>query len=180
MELSLRPVTMANREDLELIEPGRRAAGWVHVGWWWHQASIDRTDVEFRLVHLAEEPAAVGMVAWGRAYADEALLRPVPGRYELAHLVIDHRHHRCGIGRATAQAVLPLLAAAPDCREVVVAHHPDNEPSRALFTGLGLHPTDERNHDGDPLLRATPAEVLGRARAADPTPADALPDVPPC
>lgn len=163
MKLSLRPVELGNREHLDEIDPGPHALGWVHANWYWHQVSLERSDVAFRLVHLDDTPGAVGMVGYGRAYADEALLHPVAGRYELAHLVIDHRHHRRGIGRAVARSVLTMLAAEPDCQEVVVAHHPDNEPSRRLFLALGLRPGDERNYDGDPLLSASPADLLGTA-----------------
>lgn len=160
MTVRLRPVDLSNREYLDEIDPGPAALGWVHSNWYWHQVSLDRADVDFRLVHLDGDPAAVGMVGFGQAYADEALLAPVPGRYELAHLVIDHRHHRRGIGRAVARAVLTMLAAQPDCREVVIAHHPDNDASRLLFSALGLHAVDERNYDGDPMLAASPAEIL--------------------
>ena len=160
MELHLRPVDLSNREFLDTIDPGAHALEWVHANWYWHQVSLDHPDIAFRLVHLDGVDEAVGMVGYGQAYEDEALLHPVAGRYELAHLVIDHRHHRRGIGRAVARSVLTMLAAELDCQQVVVAHHPDNEPSRTLFLSLGLRPLDERNYDGDPLLGATPAELL--------------------
>ncbi len=163
MELRLRPVDLSNREFLDTIDPGASALGWVHANWYWHQVSLDRADVDFRLVHPADTAEAVGMVGFGRAYADEALLHPVAGRYELAHLVIDHRHHRRGIGRAVARSVLTMLAAEPDCQQVIVAHHPDNHGSRQLFLSLGLRPLEERNYDGDPLLAATPADLLRSA-----------------
>lgn len=162
MELSLRPVTLANREDLEDIDPGRAAVGWVHSAWYWHQVSLDRPDVDFRLVHVNGADVAVGMVGYGPAYADEGLTTRVPGRYELAHLVVDHRWHRRGIGQAIARSVLTMLAAHPDCREVMVCHHPDNLASRQLFLGVGLLPTDQRNYDGDPILLASADAILSR------------------
>lgn len=102
------------------------------------------------------------MVAFRRAYSDEELTVAVAGRYELTHLVIDHHHHRQGIGNAVARSVLTMLAAQPDCRELMVAHHPDNEPSRQLFTNLGFTPSDERNYDGDPVLLAAAGSFLPR------------------
>jgi diamine N-acetyltransferase len=166
MKFRLEPVTLDNRGDLDDIDPGRAALEWVHSNWYWHQVSLDRPPVNFRLVHVDGVDVAVGMVGYGQAYADEALLQPVPGRYELAHLVIDHRHHRQGIGKAVARSVLTMLAAEPDCSEVIVAHHPDNEPSRLLFQKLGLQPTEERNYDGDPLLVGSPSMILGQAWSA--------------
>ncbi|GAA1476406.1 hypothetical protein GCM10009623_08520 [Nocardioides aestuarii] len=157
MTLRLEPVTLANREFLDEVDPGAHALSWVHSSWYWHQVSLDRPRVQFRLVHEGE--AVVGMVAWGPAYADEELTELVPGRYELTHLVVDHRHQRRGVGAAVSRAVLRMLAAEPDCREVVVAHHPDNAASRSMFTALGLRPAEERNYDGDPLLVAAPADL---------------------
>lgn len=168
MRFRLEPVTLANRGDLDDIDPGGPALGWVHANWYWHQVSLDRPRVSFRLVHVDGVDEAVGMVGYGQAYADEALLQPVPGRYELAHLVIDHRRHRRGIGRAVARSVLTMLAAEPDCAEVIVAHHPDNEPSRQLFISLGLQPIEEHNYDGDPLLAGTPEMILRRAASGAP------------
>lgn len=159
MELCLEPVTLANRGDLEEIVPGDGSLAWIHSNWYWHQVSLDRADIDFRLVYRSGVDVAVGMVGYGRAYADEALLEPIPGRYELAHLVIDHRHHRQGIGQSVARAIFAKLAAEPDCREIVVAHHPDNEPSRSLFTGLGLNPSRERNYDDDPFLIGSPSTL---------------------
>lgn len=157
MRIQLRPVTLANRGDIDDIDPGPQALAWVHVGWYWHQVDLDRPAVEFRLVHVDGIDSAVGMVAHGPAYRDEELTEAIPGRYELTHLVIDHRHHRQGIGTVVARSVLTTLAARPDCEEIMVAHHPDNAPSRALFLGLGCTPSDERNYDGDPVLLADPA-----------------------
>ena len=169
METELRQVTMANRGELGDIDPGPAARGWVHAPWYWHQASLDRADLVFRLIYVLDSAAAVGMVAYGQAYADRELTKPVRGRYELAHLVIDHRSQRKGIGRAVARRVLAALADQADCRELVVAHHPDNQASRTLFTALGLAPSTERNYDGDPMLIAEPAlreDSAGEQRAA--------------
>lgn len=132
----------------------------MHFNWYWHQVSLDRADIEFRLIHLDSVDEAVGMIGYGQAYADEHLLEPIAGTYELAHLVIDPRHHHRGIGRVAARAVLTALASNPDAESIIVAHHPDNEPSRKLFTSLGLQPTDQRNYDGDPLLAASPWNLL--------------------
>lgn len=160
MNIQLRPVTLVNRGDIDDIEPGPSALTWVHVGWYWHQAALDRPEIQFRLVHLDGADSAVGMVGYGRAYRDEDFTDEAPGRYELAHLVIDYRHHRQGIGRAVSTTVLTALAAQPDCRELMVAHHPDNEPSRQMFLSLGFTPADERNYDGDPVLLAKPSAFL--------------------
>ena len=163
VNIGLRPVTMSNRRDLEKVDPGQEARGWVHSAWYWHQVSLERPEVTFRLIHADESERAVGMVAYGPAYRDEALSVVVPGWYELAHLVIDHRWQRRGIGRLVAESGLTVLAGLPDCARLLVCHHPANVASRALFTQLGFEDSAEVNYDGDPILVAdAPAWLRGR------------------
>jgi mycothiol synthase len=165
-------VTTLNRGDLDDIEGGPEARYWVHSNWYWHQRSLDNPNILFRLVHLPEAETAVGLVAFGPAYADEALTQPIAGAYELIHLVIDHRYQRQGIGRVVAKAVLKMLAAQPDCERVLAAHHPDNLASADFFTRLGFRPTELRNYDGDPMLELSPGEIARFApddRPASPT-----------
>lgn len=77
--------------------------------------------------------------------------------------LLDARRPARYRSRGVARAVLTKRAAEPDCREVVVAHHPANVPSRNLFLGLGLTATatatDERNYDGDPMLLSSPGSL---------------------
>lgn len=159
MRLSLRPVTIANRGDLGDIDAGADQRRWVHFGWYWHQRSLENAEIQFRLVHVGGVDAAVGMVAFGPAYADEALTERRPGDYELHHLVIDESHQRRGVGRVAALAVMRMLAAEPDCVRVLAAHHPANSASRAFFSSLGFSETGERNYDGDPVRAITRDQV---------------------
>lgn len=151
MNIALRPVTISNRGDLDEIHLGEERF-WLHSNWYWHQQSLERASVQFRLVHLAGEECAVGLVAFGPCFLDETLLQVVPGVYELIHLGIDHRFRGRGIGKRVAQVVIGMLQAEPDCAEIVIAHHQDNHGSRAFFIGLGFKPIERRNYDGDPML----------------------------
>jgi RimJ/RimL family protein N-acetyltransferase len=163
MKLQLRPVTIANRGDLDEIDAGAEERYWVHANWYWHQQSIDHPDVTFRLIHLDGVATAVGIVAYGPYYEDEALTRAIHGEYEIIHLVVDKAHRHKGIGRAAALSVLRLLLALPDCRRVVAATNLANRASALFFAGLGFRPFDRRNYDGDPMCvyergEATPAD----------------------
>lgn len=152
MHIQLRPVTVKNRGDLEDIDPGDRQRYWVHSNWYWHQQSLDNSNVTFRLIHVVPEEPAVGMVAFGPMYTDEALTKTLSGAYEIMHLVIDVKHQRQGIGARVVTSVPETLLALPDCERVVVAVHPDNTASAALFLTLGFVPADMRNYDQDPML----------------------------
>jgi uncharacterized damage-inducible protein DinB/RimJ/RimL family protein N-acetyltransferase len=153
----LLPVTMTNRGDLDDIEPGHPERYLVHSNWYWHQVSLERPQVAFRLVHAAEGGPAVGMVAYGPSYRDRALTERCEGEYEIHHLVIDRRHQARGIGRAVADQVLSELRALPVCRRVVVAINPDNARSQAFFSALGARPLEARNYDGDPMYELSGA-----------------------
>lgn len=151
INVQLMPVTMANRGDLDDIDPGDPARYQVHSNWYWHQWSLDNPHVMFRLVHVEGEPSAVGMVAFGPFFTDRHLKEIVPGEYEIFHLVIDKNHQGQGLGKIVATSVLASLLALPDCLRVLVAIHPDNSRSRAFFSSLGVQPSDRRNYDGDPM-----------------------------
>jgi len=147
----LAPVTMANRGDLDDIDPGEPERYLVHSNWYWHQVSLERPHVAFRLVHENDGDAAVGMVAYGARFRDRDLTVRAEGDAEIHHLVIDRRRQGRGVGRAVAALVLAQLWELPACRRVVVAIHPDNQRSQAFFAALRARPIDERNYDGDPM-----------------------------
>ena len=151
MTISLRPVTIHNRGGLEDIDAGDPARYWVHSPWYWHQWSLDNPHATFRLIHSSDAETAVGMVAYGPLYEDEALTKAVPGTYELIHIVVDHRAQGKGIGRIVTESVLAALRALPDCERIFIAHHPDNHTSRLFFTKLGFAPSSQINYDGDPM-----------------------------
>lgn len=152
MGVMLKPVTTLNRGDLDDIDAGSQQRYWVHANWYWHQQSLDNSNILFRLIHIPDVEGAVGMVAFGPAYADERLTQIIDGAYELIHLVIDVSHQRRGIGRTVTRAVLHMLAAQPDCTRVLVAHNPENSASHIFFTSLGFRAIDRQNYDGDPML----------------------------
>jgi RimJ/RimL family protein N-acetyltransferase len=156
MTLELRPVTIANRGDLDDIDPGLIHKYWIHANWYWHQQSLDNPRVQFRLIHQAGVEQAVGMIAWGPYFADESLLEATPGDYEIYHLVIDQHHQGQRIGQLAVDAVLKDLLALPDCVRVLVAINPENEPSRRFFTRRGFRPFDRLNYDGDPMMMYAP------------------------
>jgi RimJ/RimL family protein N-acetyltransferase len=151
MSIQLCPVTIHNRGDLEDIDAGDPARYWVHSPWYWHQWSLDNPHITFKLIHSSDAEQAVGMVAYGPLYEDEALTKPVSGAYELIHLVVDHRAQGKGIGRIAAEAVIAGLRAQPDCERIFIAHHPDNHASSAFFAKLGFTPSSRVNYDGDPM-----------------------------
>jgi hypothetical protein len=64
MRTTLKPVTTANRGDLDDIDAGPEARYWVHSNWYWHQRALDNPNILFRLIHVAGEEAAVGMMAF--------------------------------------------------------------------------------------------------------------------
>jgi diamine N-acetyltransferase len=157
----LLPVTMANRGDLDDIEPGDPERYLVHANWYWHQVSLEHPAITFRLVHPAEEGEAVGMVACGASYRDRDLTQRIEGDFEIHHLVIDHHHQARGLGRAVVALVIDELRGLPSCRRVVVAINPDNARSRAFFAARGARPIDERNYDGDPMYEIVDPSVGG-------------------
>ncbi len=148
-QFELRPVTLENRGDLEEISPGEQALAWVHRHWFWHQHSLENSNICFRLIHISTSVRAIGMVAYGPAYTDENHTVGYLGDFELLHLVIDQRYQRQGFGREVAVQVLRNLAGEQDCRRILVALNVANLPAQAFVESLGFVAINQRHYDGD-------------------------------
>jgi ribosomal protein S18 acetylase RimI-like enzyme len=150
-DFELRPVTLKNRGDLEHIHAGEQAQFWLQRHWVWHQHALENNHIVFRLIHIPSVVPAVGMVAYGPAYADEQHTIGILGDFELLHLVIDARYQRRGLGRAVAVQVLRILATEPDCKRILLTLNPANTPGKAFVEQLGFLPIAQKHYDGDPM-----------------------------
>jgi len=150
-EFELRAVTLENRGDLEQINPGEQAQAWVRRHWFWHQHALENSHISFRLIHIPRAVHAIGMVAFGAAYSDEAHTIGFLGDFELLHLVIDQHYQRQGLGRDVAVQVLRTLANEPDCRRILVALNAANLPAQSFVEALGFLAIKQQHYDGDPM-----------------------------
>ncbi|HEY0605448.1 MAG TPA: GNAT family N-acetyltransferase [Herpetosiphonaceae bacterium] len=144
-------ITPENEPAVDAIYPGDQEQYWVHYNWYWKDVSRRKADIAARLIYVAEVESPVGFIAYGQYYQDEALTKPVPGWYEVIHLVIDKPFQRRGYGRQATAIALDLLRSRPDCERIVIAHNPENLAARMLYEQFGFVEFG-RNYDGDPLL----------------------------
>ncbi len=150
----LQPVSEADEHWVNQVFAGNEEQYWVHYNSYWLDNSRRLPDVEARLIFAPGKAEPVGFIAYGQHYADEALTERIPGIYEVIHTVIHEPDQQRGYGRAATLLAMAELQARPDCREIVIAHHPQNQPARTLYESLGFREYSQ-NYDGDPLLRFT-------------------------
>jgi RimJ/RimL family protein N-acetyltransferase len=148
-------LTSENEHLVDAIYPGDQEQYWVHYNWYWKDVSYRKADIAAKLIYVAEVELPVGFIAYGQYYQDEALTEPVPGWYEVIHLVIDKPFQRRGYGRQATAIALDLLKRQPDCERIVIAHNPENLAARALYEQFGFVEFGH-NYDGDPLLGLVP------------------------
>jgi diamine N-acetyltransferase len=146
------PISADNQHVVDTVFAGEQAQYWVHYNAYWRENAEKKSDIFARLIYVDDFPDPVGFIAYGQHYQDEDLTQPVPGWYEVIHLVIDVNHQRRGYGRAATLMTIELLKANPDCQCIVIAYNPDNLPARSLYESMGFVEFG-RNYDDDPLLK---------------------------
>jgi diamine N-acetyltransferase len=93
---------------------------------------------------VVEGDEVVGFVMWG--------LDEEEGSHWIGGLVVDARHQRRGIGRATVVAVLRMFEGLDGHREAALSYGPDNLVARRLYARLGFVETGEES-DGELVAR---------------------------
>lgn len=89
-------------------------------GWTWQPFSIVADDTMVGIVALAHSGS----------------------NCEMLHLVIDHSFQGRGLGRATVERIVDLIRRdLPDCKELTLTVHPDNERAQRLYASLGFQAT---------------------------------------
>jgi diamine N-acetyltransferase len=141
-----------NERFVDAIYAGDEAQYWVHYNGYWKDNARNKPGIEARLITVDGVDEPVGFIAYGQHYQDEELTQPVPGSYEVIHLVIDVKHQRKGYGREATLKAMELLKGQPDCEWIVIAYNPNNHPARKLYESLGFVEF-ARNYDDDPLMR---------------------------
>ena len=148
-------ITADNEHYVDRIYAGDEEQYWVHYNRYWLGNSRTHADIDAQLIYVDGVAQPVGFIAYGQHYRDEELTERVVNTYEIIHLVIDKPWQRRGYGRQATLLAIELLRSNPDCRTVVIAHHPDNRGAQHLYTALGFMEVG-RNYDADPLLQWTP------------------------
>jgi diamine N-acetyltransferase len=78
----------------------------------------------------------------------------------IRHFAIDVHRQRRGFGGAAMAALIEhVKATRPSCRSMVVSFHPDNEPARRLYTGVGFVVTGVQQN-GEPVCSFALRDVL--------------------
>ncbi|WMX43948.1 GNAT family N-acetyltransferase [Streptomyces roseicoloratus] len=106
----------------------------------------DRGDTWTSLAVRADD-TVVGHVMWAHDDQD--------GSHWVGGMMIDVAEQGRGVGRAAMGAVIALLSALPDCREIRLSCHPANTSAERLYRSLGFGPTGER--EDEEIVMSLPA-----------------------
>lgn len=71
------------------------------------------------------------------------------------HFFIDYRHQGKGQGRsALCELIVLIMAQYPNCKQIRLSVHPENQRAQRLYTDLGFQSTGEQQ-DGEPVYCLT-------------------------
>lgn len=105
------------------------------------KAYIRPNELDWEPLALMIDGSVVGVLALAHSAA----------RTELLHLAVDLRMQGWGVGSAAVELVLAhAIETRPDCDEVSLTVHPDNERAQRLYRGSGFLPTRQLR-DGEPI-----------------------------
>jgi arsenate reductase len=145
--VSLQPVTAANWRDVADVRPDDAQRAWVADVTYYLCLSA-YGDV-WRSCAVVSGGETVGHVMWG--------VDPEDDSHWVGGLVIDRRHQRRGLGRATVRALLTMFESEPSLSgtaytQAVLSVESDNEVARSLYRSLGFAETGELSY-GELVMR---------------------------
>lgn len=74
-------------------------------------------------------------------------------------MVIDSSQQGRGLGRSSTVHVLQKMAQNQNCKQLIVACHPENKAATKLYKSLGFTEFD-KNYDDDPLYSLSCDDAL--------------------
>jgi len=141
--VELREITAANRAAVVALHVAPRQEQFV--------ASVGRSIDEaartpeanpwYRAIYAGGEPVGFVMLSWAVTPTDDIL-----GPWFLWRLLIDERHQRRGIGRATLGLVMDLIRAE-GATELLTSYHTGEGEPWPFYQKLGFRPTGALDHD---------------------------------
>jgi diamine N-acetyltransferase len=103
-------------------------------------ASTPEGNPWYRAIYAGGEPVGFVMLSWAvRPTAD------ILGPWFLWRLLIDERHQRRGIGRATLRQVVDLIRAN-GATELLTSYHPGDGEPWPFYERFGFRPTGAIDH----------------------------------
>lgn len=145
--MRLREITDDNRDAVRALSVRRKQKQFV--------ASVSKSLKEatrkpeanpwFRAMYIGDEPVGFVMLSWKPSAG------PYEGRHFIWRLLVDKRHQRRGIGRATLTQIAALVRA-DGATELLTSYEPGDGEPWPFYQKFGFEPTGDVD-DGEIVLR---------------------------
>lgn len=159
--MALREITDENRDAVVAIHAGPAEGRFVSsvAESIEEAAETSEGNAWYRAVYLDGEPVGLVMLSWDVTPDPPDII----GSWFLWKLIVDERHHGCGIGRAIIDEVVRLIRAE-GATELLTSHVIGEGGPGGFYDRLGFVPTGELDSEGERILRLDLAPATDQSR----------------
>ena len=140
MEVSLRPVTKGNYEEVCDLEVSKEQEDYVACNMYSLVESMFNEGYVTRAIHLNEE--AVGFFMWVQISIE---------KISIWRFIVDKTYQQKGIGRQSLNLALDEIKQTPDLREIEICYDPANPVAKEFYASFGFTEIG-MDEDGDDML----------------------------
>ena len=140
MEVSLRPVTKGNYEEVCDLEVSKEQEDYVACNMYSLVESMFNEGYVTRAIYLNEE--AVGFFMWVQISIE---------KISIWRFMVDKTYQQKGIGRQSLNLALDEIKQTPDLREIEICYDPANPVAKEFYASFGFTEIG-MDEDGDDML----------------------------
>jgi diamine N-acetyltransferase len=145
--IELREISAANRDAVVVLHvaPGQEQFVASVAQSLDEAAATPEANPWYRAIYVGDEPVGFVMLSWAVTPSEEIM-----GPWFLWRLLIDERHQRRGIGRATLVLITDLIRAN-GATELLTSYHPGEGEPWPFYERFGFRPSGAL-HEGEIVL----------------------------
>ncbi|WP_299010457.1 N-acetyltransferase [uncultured Shewanella sp.] len=140
MEVSLRPVTKENYEQVCELDVTKEQTSYVACNMWSLVEARYNEGYETRAIYLEEEP--VGFLMW---------VQESNVKISIWRFMVDKAHQQKSIGRMALNLALAEIKKVPDLQEIEICYNPKNPVAKGFYASFGFSEIGMDEDDEDML-----------------------------
>ncbi|WP_298769739.1 N-acetyltransferase [uncultured Shewanella sp.] len=140
MEVSLRPVTKENYEQVCELDVTKEQISYVACNMWSLVEARYNDGYETRAIYVKEEP--VGFFMW---------VQESNVRISIWRFMVDKKHQQKSIGRVALNLALAEIKKVSDLQEIEICYNPKNPVAKDFYASFGFFEVGMDEDDEDML-----------------------------
>ncbi|NBM56685.1 GNAT family N-acetyltransferase [Proteus vulgaris] len=140
MDISLKPITLDNYEEISLLEVEEYQEDYIASNMWSLVEAAYNENYVVRGIYLSDKP--VGFFMW---------VKESPYKIAIWRFMIDKAHQNKGLGREALHIALNEIKQDKTINEIEICYNPLNPVAKTFYSSFGFKETG-MDKDGDDML----------------------------